>query len=80
VAANTLTAVYYPNGLAPAAFLSKVKSKGVVLAGGLHPEHSAKYFRIGHMNVSAILDPDVGHLDATLKAIKESLVECGHKL
>jgi alanine-glyoxylate transaminase/serine-glyoxylate transaminase/serine-pyruvate transaminase len=72
-AANTLTAVYYPAGISPAEFLGKVGSKGVVLAGGLHPEHATKYFRVGHMNVSAIHDPTIGHLDATLKAIKEAL-------
>ncbi|KAJ3115435.1 hypothetical protein HDU96_000671 [Phlyctochytrium bullatum] len=73
VAAHTLTAVYYPAGVTPAAFLSKIGAQGVVLAGGLHPEHATKYFRIGHMNVSAIRDPSAGHLDKTLNAIKNAL-------
>ena len=72
-AAHTLTAVYYPQGVKPAEFLGKVSARGVILAGGLHPEHAAKYFRVGHMNISAIRDSDNGHLDATLKAIKEAL-------
>ncbi|KAJ3393276.1 hypothetical protein HDU84_002355 [Entophlyctis sp. JEL0112] len=79
-AANTLTAVYYPAGVAPADFLGKVGAKGVVLAGGLHPEHATKYFRIGHMNVSVVNDSMLGHLDVTLNAIKAALQECGHKI
>ncbi|KAI8851913.1 aminotransferase, class V family protein [Chytridium lagenaria] len=78
VAAHTLTAVYYPSGIAPAEFLGKIGAQGVVLAGGLHPDHAAKYFRIGHMNVSAIRDPSVGHLDATLNAIKNALKAVGY--
>ncbi|KAJ3016542.1 UNVERIFIED_CONTAM: hypothetical protein HDU68_012162 [Siphonaria sp. JEL0065] len=80
VAANTLTAVYYPAGVAPAEFLGKVSAKGVVLAGGLHPEHNTKYFRVGHMNVSVVNDGLLGHLDVTLNAIKAALGECGYKL
>lgn len=34
---------------------------GIVVAGGLHPSHNTKYFRIGHMNVSA-MDLDNGHI------------------
>ena len=78
VAAHTLTAVYYPSGVVPGDFLSKVGARGVVLAGGLHPDHAAKYFRVGHMNISAIHDSTVGHIDTTLKAIKDSLEECGY--
>lgn len=44
--ANTLSAVYYPEGI-DATFPSKVQ--GVVIAGGLHPEAKTKYFRVGHM-------------------------------
>ncbi|KAJ3083254.1 hypothetical protein HDU99_000170 [Rhizoclosmatium hyalinum] len=79
-AANTLTAVYYPSGVTPAEFLGKVSAKGVLLAGGLHPEHAAKYFRVGHMNVSVVNDSMLGHLDVTLGAIKSALQECGFKL
>ncbi|KAJ3108470.1 hypothetical protein HDU97_001177 [Phlyctochytrium planicorne] len=77
-AAHTLTAVYYPPGVTPAEFLGKVGAQGVILAGGLHPEHATKYFRVGHMNVSAIRDPTIGHLDATLNAIKNALKELGY--
>ncbi|KAI9328891.1 pyridoxal phosphate-dependent transferase [Zopfochytrium polystomum] len=78
VAAHTLTAVYYPAGMAPGEFLGKVASKGVVLAGGLHPDHATTYFRVGHMNVSAVKDGELQHLEKTLKAIKEALAELGY--
>ncbi|KAJ3191022.1 hypothetical protein HK101_008163 [Irineochytrium annulatum] len=78
-AAHTLTAVYYPAGVAPAEFLGKVGARGVIIAGGLHPEHAVKYFRVGHMNVSSVNDSQNHHLDTTLKAIREALKEVGYK-
>ncbi|KAJ3358007.1 hypothetical protein HDU83_000064 [Entophlyctis luteolus] len=71
---NTLTAVYYPAGVKPVDFLGKLAAKGVVLAGGLHPEYATKYFRIGHMNVSVVNEQMLGHLDVTLNAIKTALL------
>jgi alanine-glyoxylate transaminase/serine-glyoxylate transaminase/serine-pyruvate transaminase len=80
IAANTLTAVYYPPGIGATQLLTKISEKGVILAGGLHPDHGAKYFRIGHMNVSAVDEEKLHHVETTLKVIKEALLECGHKL
>ncbi|KAI8905964.1 pyridoxal phosphate-dependent transferase [Gorgonomyces haynaldii] len=71
VAANTLSAVYYPDNVNPGAFLKQMSEQGVVIAGGLHPQHNTKYFRIGHMNVSAI--DDNGHLDTVIQALQKSL-------
>jgi alanine-glyoxylate transaminase/serine-glyoxylate transaminase/serine-pyruvate transaminase len=48
-AAHTLTAIYYPPNISPQLFLKSMADKGVVVAGGLHPEFAAKYFRVGHM-------------------------------
>ena len=56
-AANSLTAVYYPPSISPPDFLKKVAENGVIVAGGLHPEIAAKYFRIGHVRVSSLLSP-----------------------
>ncbi|TPX35587.1 2-aminoethylphosphonate---pyruvate transaminase [Synchytrium microbalum] len=75
--ANAMTAVYYPEGVTPASFLSGVFARGVQIAGGLHPDYATKYFRIGHMNVSAI-EPSNGHVDKTLVAVAESLKENGY--
>ena len=72
VSASTLSAIYYPEGI-DAQLLGKVKASGIVLAGGLHSEIKAKYFRVGHMGaVSA------GDVLATMSAIEKGLVELGH--
>ena len=43
--ANTLSALYYPDGIDTSKFLSTVLSSGVICAGGLHKDVKAKYFR-----------------------------------
>lgn len=79
VAANTLTAVYYPDGIVPGDFLKKVSERGIVLAGGLHPQHNTKYFRVGHMHRS-VTDVKENHIQKTLDAIQGALVELGYKI
>lgn len=71
IAANTLTAAYYPPGIAPADFLKAFTDSGIVIAGGLHPKHNTKYFRIGHMNVSAT-HANNGHLDQVIRALEKA--------
>lgn len=68
VAANTLSAPYYPEGCDGPAFLSRVNDNGIILAGGLLPEIKGRYFRIGHMG-------SVNRADtvATLDAIRLAL-------
>ena len=55
-AADTLTALYYPDGV-DATILGRIGQFGVIVAGGLHPEIKARYFRIGHMG--AVNDADI---------------------
>lgn len=64
IAANTLSAVYYPKGIDAAAFLKNILERDVILAGGLHPEIKAKYFRVGHMG-----SVNYNDIVATLNAI-----------
>ncbi|WP_163780416.1 pyridoxal-phosphate-dependent aminotransferase family protein [Myxococcus vastator] len=73
VAAHTLSAVYYPDGV-DAALVGGVKGQGVVVAGGLHPDLKARYFRVGHMN-------RVGPADvlATVGALERALIAAGHR-
>jgi alanine-glyoxylate transaminase/serine-glyoxylate transaminase/serine-pyruvate transaminase len=52
MAAHTMTAPYYPEGV-DAAMLGSVKQGGAIFAGGLYPEIKTRYFRIGHMGSSA---------------------------
>jgi alanine-glyoxylate transaminase/serine-glyoxylate transaminase/serine-pyruvate transaminase len=71
-AATTLTAPYFPNGV-DRSVLGHIKEAGVILAGGLHPEIKARYFRIGHMGV--VNESDVR---ATLGAIEKGLTKVGY--
>ncbi|KAK9479132.1 pyridoxal phosphate-dependent transferase [Lipomyces japonicus] len=77
--AHGMTAVFLPDGVTLAELLPRISKRGIVLAGGLHKEIAAKYFRIGHMGVS-VTDEDRGDFEKALAAIKESLVEVGYKI
>ena len=73
-AAHTMTAPRYPEGITGADLLPKIKKAGAILAGGLHPEIKAEYFRIGHMGVASL-----GDILATVGAVETGLSECGYK-
>ncbi|MGC8562541.1 MAG: pyridoxal-phosphate-dependent aminotransferase family protein [Thermoplasmata archaeon] len=47
--ANTVSAVYLPDGVDSKKFLSDAENNGVVFASGLIKDIASKYFRIGHM-------------------------------
>ncbi len=72
VAAHTMTAPYYPAGVGPEV-LKPILEAGAILAGGLHPEIKARYFRIGHMG--SVSDGDIL---ATLGAVERGLAEAGY--
>lgn len=74
IAANTMTAPRYPQGVSAADFLAKAKQAGVILAGGLHPEIKTEYFRIGHMG-----QVNQGDLLATIGAIEVGLAATGYE-
>lgn len=73
VAANTLSAPYYPGGIKAADLLTAVNRAGVVLAGGLHPDFKNEYFRIGHMGKITSAEAI-----KTVEALEEALKECGY--
>ena len=73
-AAATLTAPCYPRGVTGSEFLPKVKTAGVILAGGLHPDIKERYFRIGHMGAET-----PGDMLATIGAIEAGLHGCGYE-
>jgi alanine-glyoxylate transaminase/serine-glyoxylate transaminase/serine-pyruvate transaminase len=64
--------------VAPTDLLPKIVEQGVVVAGGLHREIAGKYFRIGHMGISAV-EQDRHHLDKVIDAIRQALLACGHQ-
>jgi alanine-glyoxylate transaminase/serine-glyoxylate transaminase/serine-pyruvate transaminase len=71
--ATTLTAPYFPAGV-DASVLQPINQAGVILAGGLHPEIKARYFRIGHMG--AVTPSDIL---TTIGAIEHGLAQVGYK-
>ncbi|KAF9078171.1 PLP-dependent transferase [Rhodocollybia butyracea] len=73
-AANGMTALYYPDGLGAGDILPRLVKKGVVVAGGLHANIKDKYFRIGHMGISAV-EQSRGDVDTVIVALKETLAE-----
>ncbi len=71
--ANTLSAMYYPEGIS-ASLVGAIGEAGVIVAGGLHPEIRARYFRVGHMG--AVTESDIL---ATVGAIESALGKQGHR-
>jgi len=73
VAAHTMSAIYYPEGVGNE-LLGEIRERGVVVAGGLHPQIKERYFRVGHMGgVSS------NHILATVGAIEGALSSCGYR-
>jgi len=72
IAAPTLTAAYYPEGVG-VELLKKAADEGVILAGGLHPDIRTRYFRVGHMGPAGASD-----ILATVGAIEQGLAALGH--
>ncbi len=72
-AANTLSAVYYPEGVAWDGFIGRMGQSDVIVATGLLPELRTRYFRVGHMGAVSQAD-----LLATTGAIGQALQGCGH--
>ncbi|KAJ2079163.1 hypothetical protein H4R24_003967 [Coemansia sp. RSA 988] len=75
---NAMTAVWLPETIKAADLLPRLKARGVVAAGGILSGKAHRYFRLGHMGISATRDN--GFVDATLKAVAEALEECGHSV
>lgn len=73
VAANTLSALFLPEG-ADASLLPRIAARGVIVAGGLHPAIKATSFRVGHMGYTVTL-PDF--LRRTVEAVAGALQESG---
>ena len=74
-AANTMTAMYLPEGLTPPEILPTLMKKGVIFAGGLHKEIATKYIRFGHMGATSMDEERRGEVEKALGALKEGLGE-----
>jgi alanine-glyoxylate transaminase/serine-glyoxylate transaminase/serine-pyruvate transaminase len=75
VAANTLSAPYYPEGVVGAELLDKISREGVIVAGGLLAGYQNRYFRIGHMGKTGF-----DEVSATLSAIESALFQHGFNI
>jgi alanine-glyoxylate transaminase/serine-glyoxylate transaminase/serine-pyruvate transaminase len=73
VTANTLSALFFPDGV-DAALLPRITARGVVVAGGLHSAVKANSFRVGHMGYT-VTRPD--YLRRAVEAIAGALQESG---
>ena len=74
VRAHTLSALSYPSGV-DASLLAAVKARGVVIAGGLHPELKTRTFRVGHMGWAIGQE---AMLRDTVAAVAGGLADVGH--
>ncbi|KAJ1943337.1 hypothetical protein GGF37_002696 [Kickxella alabastrina] len=77
-AATAMTAVWLPEGIQAADLLPKLKARGVVAAGGILAGLAHRYFRLGHMGITATQDN--GYVDVMLAAVAGALEECGHSV
>ncbi len=73
VSANTLSAIYYPEGVAAPDFLGAVGAAGVIIAGGLLKDIGPTYFRVGHMG-----SVNTSDLLGTISAIESALTKCNY--
>lgn len=67
-AANGMTAVYFPEGVTAPQVIPELLQQSIIVAGGLHKDIKDKYFRIGHMGVTAV-DPSRGDIDKVIKGL-----------
>ncbi|KAF9462960.1 PLP-dependent transferase [Collybia nuda] len=73
-AANGMTALYLPDGIAASDIVPRLAAKGVVIAGGLLGDIKNKYIRIGHMGTSAV-NAERGDIETITNCLQESLEE-----
>ncbi len=73
VAAHTLSALFYPQGV-DASLVARIADEGAIVAGGLHPDARTKYFRVGHMGATGAAE-----VLATVGAIERALHASGHR-
>lgn len=69
-AANGMTALYFPDGVTAPQVLPQLLKENIIVAGGLHKEIKDKYFRIGHMGITAV-DSSRGDVDKIIAALNK---------
>jgi alanine-glyoxylate transaminase/serine-glyoxylate transaminase/serine-pyruvate transaminase len=77
IAANGMTALWCPDGVKASELVPAFLQRGVVVAGGLGIRKD-KYFRIGHMGITAI-NSERGDVDRIIDVLKEVILEATSK-
>mgnify|MGYP004714540613 FL=1 len=78
IAAHGLSVIYYPDNIKGSDLLSKMAENGFTIASGIYKDYKDKYFRIGHMGVSAIGERK-DELNQCFEALKLSLSQLGYE-
>ncbi|ODV85744.1 hypothetical protein CANARDRAFT_27838 [[Candida] arabinofermentans NRRL YB-2248] len=78
VAAHGLSVIWFPEGVDGGKLLGGIREKGFQLATGIYKDYKTKYFRVGHMGVTAVGERKA-ELDQCFEAIKDTLIELGYK-
>lgn len=73
-----MTAIYFPEGLSAADIVPRTLERGIVVAGGLHKDIKDKYFRIGHMGISAVDTTTRSDLEKVKNALRDVLKAAGY--
>jgi alanine-glyoxylate transaminase/serine-glyoxylate transaminase/serine-pyruvate transaminase len=73
-----MTAIYFPDGLSAPDIIPRLLERGIVIAGGLHKDIKDKYFRIGHMGISAIDTTTRSDLENVKNALRDVFSAAGH--
>ena len=76
VTGNTLSVLLFPEGV-DASLLPRIATRGVTVAGGLHPAVKATSFRLGHMGYT-VTRPD--YLRRAVEAVAGALQESGARV
>ena len=73
--ANTVSAVYLPDGMDSKRFLTDSENYGAVFASGLIKDIASTYFRIGHMGTTSATE-----VMLAIGAIERALKSNGYKV
>lgn len=73
-AAHGMTALYVPDGIAPAALIGALAARDIVIAGGLHKDIKTKYIRFGHMG-ETVTRPERDDVDRMIAGLQSAWAE-----
>jgi alanine-glyoxylate transaminase/serine-glyoxylate transaminase/serine-pyruvate transaminase len=77
---NTLSAIYYGEGVDGGKLIGDIKANnGAIVAGGIHKDCAAKYFRVGHMGYS-VYGKKKEHVSRVINAIEFALSQQGKNI